>query len=133
SWARSSAVHGMAPSRAPICLRIWSRRGSARAREMRANCRSVRRRTSAAPDRPSRPPFLDRIDTVGVERQMVANGRDGVVGSLVGPYGVDGALPADGDAVVRGVSLVGTVAGVVRATEKRQIDVAARNVLDRRV
>jgi hypothetical protein len=38
-----SALHAAVPAQAPISLSISKRRGSASARAMRANCRSVRR------------------------------------------------------------------------------------------
>jgi len=40
--------------------------------------------------------LLDRAHPVWVESQVVPDGRHRVVGSLVGPDGVDGALPPDG-------------------------------------
>ena len=43
AWLLWSFAHGMWCACAPICFRIWNRRGSASAREMRANWRSVKR------------------------------------------------------------------------------------------
>jgi len=43
AWLAWSFAHGMWCACAPICFRIWNRRGSASAREMRANWRSVKR------------------------------------------------------------------------------------------
>jgi hypothetical protein len=51
--------------------------------------------------------LLDGIDAFGIESEMPANLSDGWVGRLVGPHGVDRSRPADRDAVVPAVTLVG--------------------------
>src|SRR5882724_11729503 len=83
----------------------------------------------------SRPlfPLIDRIDTVGIEREMILDRRNGGEWSLIGPYGVRGPRTTQRDAVVGAVSLVGAVGGVIRPRQQRHVDVLARDVLDRRV
>ena len=59
-------------------------------------------------------PLLDRVDTVGVEGEVVPNGRHRCVRIVIGPSSVDRTLPAGANAVVGAGALVGAVGGVVR-------------------
>src|SRR5271168_4279926 len=77
--------------------------------------------------------FFDRVHSFRVEGQVVPDGRHRVVGSLVGPDGVDGALPACRDTEVCAVTLVGAVGRMRAPLELRHINILARDVLDCRV
>ena len=77
--------------------------------------------------------LLYRIDTIGIEGEMVPDLGDSGIGSLVAPYSILRPFPADGDVVVSAFALVGAVGAVVCPFQQRHVDVFARDVLDRRV
>src|ERR1700722_20257451 len=77
--------------------------------------------------------FLDRVDAISIEGEMVLNRRDRFVRSFVGPHGVRRARAAGRDAVIGAVALVGAVGRVVGAGEQRHIDIFARDVEHRRI
>src|ERR1700720_3174968 len=73
--------------------------------------------------------FFDRVDAVGIERDMVLDRGDRRVGLLVGPDGIDRALATGRNAVIGAVALVRAVGDVVRSLEQRHVDVLARDIL----
>src|ERR1700730_8504238 len=77
--------------------------------------------------------FFDRLDAIGIKSEITLDGGNGRVRFLVGPNGIDRALPADRNAEISAVALVGAVGGVIRPLEQREVDVLPGNVLDRRV
>ena len=77
--------------------------------------------------------FFDRIDTVGIEREVIADRLDGGIGRLVSPDRIDGALAARRDREVRGIALVWAIRRMVRAFELRHVDILSRDVEDGRV
>jgi hypothetical protein len=76
---------------------------------------------------------LDRVDPIWVESKVILDAGDGHIGRLVGPHRIDRARAAQRDAEVGGVPLVGAVSGMVGPFEERHVDVAARDVVDRRI
>src|ERR1700724_3525166 len=73
--------------------------------------------------------LLNRVDAVGIERDMVLDRGDLRVGLLVGPDGIDRALATGRNAVIGAVALVRAVGDVVRSLEQRHVDVLARDIL----
>ena len=63
--------------------------------------------------------FLDSVDTVGIERDVVLDRGDRRIGLLVGPDGFDRALATGRNAVIGAVALVGAV-GDARAMSCRR-------------
>jgi hypothetical protein len=51
--------------------------------------------------------FVDLVDTVGVKGDVVSDRADGIVGSLIGPNGILGTLPARRNVEVGSIALVG--------------------------
>src|SRR5258707_4741631 len=52
------------------------------------------------------------------------------MGILVGPYGIDRAFPAERNAEIGAITLVGTIGRVIRPLEKRHVHVVAWNILN---
>jgi hypothetical protein len=77
--------------------------------------------------------FFDRVDAVGMEGEVIFDGRHRGVGGLIGPHGVRRAISAEWNAEVGAVPLIGTVGGMFRAIEKRHVYVLAGHVVNRRV
>src|SRR4029077_11255924 len=57
--------------------------------------------------------FFDRVDAVGIEREVVLDRGDRRVGLLVGPDGIDRAPATVRNAVIGAVALVGAVGDAV--------------------
>src|SRR5207244_932401 len=78
-------------------------------------------------------PLLYRVDTIGIEGEVLLDLVDGRVRFLVRPNGIHGTLSANGNTVVRAITLEGAVRGVVRALQERHVDIFARDVLNYRI
>ncbi len=77
--------------------------------------------------------FVDRVDAIGIKREVVLDRGDRGEWCFVRPHGVDRALPACRDAVIVAVTFIGAVGTVIGPFQQRHVDVGARDVQDRRV
>src|SRR5271169_3832740 len=74
--------------------------------------------------------FLDRVNTLGVEGEIILDRHDGSVWGLITPHSIDRTLAAEQNAEVAAIPLIRAVGGAIGAVEERHVDVLARNVLD---
>ena len=77
--------------------------------------------------------FFDRVDAVGVEGEMIFDERHRRVRRLIGPHGVRRTIPAERNAEIGTVALIGAVGSVFRALEQRHVYVVAGHVVNRRI
>jgi hypothetical protein len=87
----------------------------------RSGCRRARRSARSA--------SVDRVDAVGIERDVVLDRGDRRVRLLVGPDSIDRALATKRNAVIGAVAFLGAVGDVVSPLEQRHVDVLARDIL----
>src|SRR4029077_9420892 len=74
-------------------------------------------------------PLVNRVDAVGIERDVVLDRGDRRVGLLVGPDGIDRALATGLNTEIGAVALVGAVGDVVSPLKQRHVNVLARDML----
>src|SRR5205807_539830 len=77
--------------------------------------------------------FFDRVNTLGVEGEIILDRRDGSVWGLITPHSIDRTLAAERNAEVGGVPLVGAIGRAICPRQERHIDILARDVMDRRI
>src|SRR5439155_23287536 len=70
---------------------------------------------------------FDGVDPVRIKRQVFPDCRYGGIRSLVGPDGVNRALPASRNAVIGALAFVGTIRLVRGPLQLSHIDVLARD------
>src|SRR6185295_411538 len=72
--------------------------------------------------------FVDRIDPVRVEGEIIFDDQHCCEGSLIGPHSVGRTVSAEWNAEIATVALIGAVGGVLRAFQQRQGHVLAGHV-----
>jgi hypothetical protein len=74
--------------------------------------------------------FVERIDPVRVEGEIIFDDQHCCEGSLIGPHSVGRTVSAEWNAEIA-TALIGAVGGVFRAFQRRQVYVLAGHVLNR--
>src|SRR5438552_4511155 len=74
--------------------------------------------------------FFDRVNTLGVEGEIILDRHDGSVWGLITPHSIDRTLAAERNAEVAAIPLVRAVGGALGAVEEPHVDVLARDVLN---
>src|ERR1700761_5705073 len=75
----------------------------------------------------------DLIDAVWIKSDITAYLGHCFKWRLVSPNRVDGAIAADGDTVIGGIALVRAECRMFGASERAEINVSARNILNSRI